>query len=72
MEFGIGAVAVAMIDTLLLSIIHPRLEKLADRAETTRVTVRLGESRHVVDVPAARANATDSLTGQVLEAVGGR
>lgn len=44
MEFGVGAVAIAVIDTVLLGIVHPRLQDVADRDETARVTIRLGRS----------------------------
>lgn len=59
MEFGVGAVAVAVIDILFLSIVQPRLEGLADRAETTRVTVRLGGPGPAVGLRAGSPDPED-------------
>jgi hypothetical protein len=44
LEFGVGAMAVAVIDVVLIGTLHSRLERLGD-AETQVVTVRIGGGR---------------------------
>ena len=48
MEFGVGAVAVVLVDVVLLGILHPGIERLAQ--DGTVVTVQLGGPRHLVNV----------------------
>jgi hypothetical protein len=57
LEFGVGAVAVAVIDVVLLGILHSRLERLGD-AETQVVTVRFDRRRPWISA-SSRPDAED-------------
>jgi hypothetical protein len=50
MEFGVGALAVVVIDVVLLGILHPRIEHFADDTAESVVRIRLAKSWHIFDV----------------------
>ncbi len=50
MEFGVGSMAVAVIDVVLLGILHPGLEGYASRSEDLVVTLSLGGAGRLVAV----------------------
>lgn len=56
MEFGVGAVAVAVIDVVLLGLIHRHLEHFAHGPDGTVVTIGVGTSWRLVDVRVGTAH----------------
>ena len=50
MECGVGSTAVAVIDVVLLGILHPGLEGYASRSEDLVVTLSLGGAGRLVAV----------------------
>jgi hypothetical protein len=50
MEFGVGALAVVVIDVLLLGILHPRIEHFADDTTEPVVRIRFVKSWKILDV----------------------
>jgi hypothetical protein len=50
MEFGVGALAVVVIDVLLLGILHPRIEHFADDAGEPVVRIGFVRSWKILDV----------------------
>ena len=53
MELGVGAMAIAVVDVVLLGVIHRRLDRVASSGAVLRVAV--GRSWHVLDVRVDRA-----------------